>query len=616
MTAHRRLVASARIPLTAFAIVFFGAVGTDAQSSAQPATNVTCPRPTPGTAIQEPEDLRSENGILRVNIALRNEVDSGGHMRYCYVFGNGVQSPNLRLRPGELLVLTVKNELTVLPTSASTANSAGAVTSGATHLRNKASNPCGDMRMSATSTNLHFHGLTIPPVCHQDDVLRTSIQPGDPPFEYRFRIPADQPPGLYWYHPHLHGFTRAQVVGGASGALIVEGIEGANREAAGLPERILVIRDQDLLNPNASPSTTGVKAPAALLDRDGDARNTGDGSGKPAKDLSINFVASAYPDYRAGTIGMKPVARELWRIVNASSITYLNLQLLFADKAQPFGIVAVDGIPINQNGLAGGDLVVWQNHLGVPPGGRIEVVVTAPAAGVDGTLITRAVNTGPGGENDPTRTIAKIVPAADAPAPRSTLAATASNAAAPLPPSQRTWLGNVRPTRTRRLYFSEKLDDPKDPNSPTTFYLTVEGQAPAPFDPHSTVPNIVVHQGDVEDWIIENRSQEVHDFHIHQVHFLMLEWFGVPINEPFLRDTINVPFWDGQTVQYPTVRLRMDFRDPNAIGLFPFHCHLLEHEDGGMMGLIRVDPAVKPSHKPVPPGGKIRPSSAKPQLVQ
>ena len=619
----------ARVPLLFSVLLSFAAAGdaaaqtpfsqkAAAQSPAQSSSNEACPRPAPSSLIPEPADLRSENGVLEVHVAFRNDLDANGHIRYCYVFGDGMQSPNLRLRPGDLLILTLQNELTALAAasaSASVANSAAAnksaIAPAATGTPASSSGPCGDMRMTATSTNLHFHGLTIPPVCHQDDVLRTSIQPGDPPFEYRFRIPADQPPGLYWYHPHLHGFSRAQVVGGASGALIVEGIERENREAAGLPERILVIRDQDLLNPNAAPATNGTQAPAALLDRDGDARNTGDGSGKPAKDLSVNFVASAYPDYRAGTIEMKPAARELWRIVNASSITYLNLQLLFAGKAQSFGIVAVDGIPINQNGLAGGDLVVWQNHLGVPPGGRIEVVVTAPAAGVEATLITRAVNTGPGGENDPTRPIAKIVSAADAPAPRSTLAATASNATAPQAPSQRTWLGKVQPTRTRRLYFSEKLDDPKDPNSPTTFYLTVEGQEPAPFDPHSSVPNIVVHQGDVEDWIIENRSQEVHDFHIHQVHFLMLEWFGIPINEPFLRDTINVPFWDGKTVQYPTVRLRMDFRDPNAIGLFPFHCHLLEHEDGGMMGLIRVEPAEKPSDKAAPPAGKIRPASAK-----
>ena len=144
----------------------------------------------------------------------------------------------------------------------------------------------------------------------------------------------------------------------------------------------------------------------------------------------------------------------------------------------------------------------------------------------------------------------------------------------------------------------------------------MEGQKPAVFDPHSSVPNIVVHQGEVEDWIIENRSQEVHDFHIHQVHFLMLEWFGIPINEPFLRDTINVPFWDGKTLQYPTVRLRMDFRDPNAIGLFPFHCHLLEHEDGGMMGLIRVEAAEKSRDKPATPGGGIKPTPPKPQPAQ
>jgi FtsP/CotA-like multicopper oxidase with cupredoxin domain len=602
----RILIGAARILLVAIAILMGVGVGAAAQSSPQSLAEAACPRPNAGEVIPEPEDLRSENGVLKVDVSFRNDLDAGGRMRYCYVFGRGMQSPNLRLRPGDLLVLRLKNELTD-----------DAITTSATHLANAtrssglraAIEPCGDTRMTATSTNLHFHGLTIPPVCHQDDVLRTSIQPGDPPFEYRFYIPADQPPGLYWYHPHLHGFSRAQVVGGASGALIVEGIERANREAAGLPERILVIRDQDLLNPNASPAATSAKAPAALLDRDGDARNTGDGSGKPAKDLSINFVASAYPDYRAGMIGMKPDARELWRIVNASSITYLNLQLLFAGKAQTFGIVAVDGIPINQNGLAGGDLVVWQNHLGVPPGGRIEVIVRAPAAGVEATLITRAVNTGPGGENDPTRPIAKIVAAADAPALRSTLAVADPNISSLAP--ARLWLGNAQPIRTRRLYFSEKLDDPRDPNSPTKFYLTVEGQAPAPFDPHSSVPNIVVHQGEVEDWIIENRSQEVHDFHIHQVHFLMLEWFGIPVNEPFLRDTINVPFWDGQTAQYPTVRLRIDFRDPNAIGLFPFHCHLLEHEDGGMMGLIRVESAETPREKPLPPDGKIKPSSAK-----
>jgi hypothetical protein len=62
------------------------------------------------------------------------------------------------------------------------------------------------------------------------------------------------------------------------------------------------------------------------------------------------------------------------------------------------------------------------------------------------------------------------------------------------------------------------------------------------------------------------------------------------VNEDFLRDIVNVPYYDGHTLAYPSVRLRMDFRDPNVVGTFVYHCHLLEHEDKGMMGLIRVDP--------------------------
>ena len=142
----------------------------------------------------------------------------------------------------------------------------------------------------------------------------------------------------------------------------------------------------------------------------------------------------------------------------------------------------------------------------------------------------------------------------------------------------------------RKLYFSERPQNPADPKSPTVFFITVEGQMPAPFDPSSSAPNITVSQGDVEDWIIENRSQELHAFHIHQIHFMLLDWNGSPVDEPFLRDTVNVAYWDGKSATYPSVKLRMDFRDPNITGTFVYHCHLLEHEDGGMMGTIRVIP--------------------------
>jgi FtsP/CotA-like multicopper oxidase with cupredoxin domain len=252
-------------------------------------------------------------------------------------------------------------------------------------------------------------------------------------------------------------------------------------------------------------------------------------------------------------------------------------------------VTGLDGVPVNWNGSPAG--IIWQNHLGLPPGGRVEFVVKAPAEAIQGSLITRSVNTGADGENDPTRRIASIVTvAADAPEMLGRLPQAKTEGPANLA-ARAEWLGNVQPVRTRKIYFSEKAQDPNDPNSPTQFFITVEGGTPKLFDPMHDGPMIETRQGDVEDWIIENRSRELHAFHIHQIHFVLLQFFGIEVNEPYLRDTINVPFWDGRSTTYPTIKLRMDFRSPNIVGVFPFHCHLLEHEDGGMMALIRVKPA-------------------------
>src|SRR5271170_3712639 len=569
--------------------------------SAQVTAADKCPRPAAGSTVPEPADLRSANGVLEVELEYRNFTGADGQTRYCYVSNDGSQAPTLRLEPGDTLILRLKNELTAesqpqpqaLGESATRANPSAARDSMAMPMTMSISSACASARMTATSTNLHFHGLTVPAVCHQDDVLKTMIQPGDPPFEYRFQIPWDEPPGLYWYHPHIHGYTNAQVLGGASGAMIIEGIERANRELAGMAERVMIVRDQDLVNPNALPTQAGaVSLPPIILDAEGDVMNTGTGTGKPAKDLSLNFVPVPYPDYPPASIAMRPSERQLWRVLNASAITYLNLQVLFGNEVQALGVVALDGVPINENGMSG-NRAIWVSHAGVPPGGRIEFIIKGPPAGVKARLVTRSVNTGVGGENDPARPLANIVSSPDAPEPHSRL----DSSPQPLPLSTSTWIGNVKPVRTRRLYFSETLQDPKDPNSPTTFMLTVEGQTAQPYDMHSTTPNIIVQQGDVEDWIIENRTQELHDFHIHQIHFMLLDWFNVPVNEPFLRDTVNVPFWDGKNPVYPMVRLRMDFRDPNAVGTFLYHCHLLEHEDGGMMGIIRVEPRAQNPNK-------------------
>jgi FtsP/CotA-like multicopper oxidase with cupredoxin domain len=566
------------IALAALAVMFWPQPLVSEEQAQQ-----VCPRPQVGSVVSEPPDLRSKDGVLEVNLVARDVKESDGRTRYCFTDGKGQESPNLRVNPGDLVIIHLKNAMTGLDPH--TLDSAHA---GSMHA-SMVENSCTSGMMDAISTNLHFHGLTIPPICHEDDVLKTSVQPGDPPFEYRFRIPEDGPPGLYWYHPHIHGFSKQQMLGGASGALIVEGIERAKRDLAGLPERVFIVRDEDLMNPNAPPSKSEPVVPKFMVDKDGDAANNGTGFGKPAKDLSINYVPVPYPDYPPAVIKMKPGERQLWRVLNASAITYLNLEVLFNHVPQPLGLVAMDGVPIAEYAPDRDDpqnSINWQTHFAIPPGARVEFVVQGPPEGETGLLVTRTVDTGPGGENDPNRMLATIVASPDAPEPRAKLPSSPK----PLPPPTREWLGDVPPVRVRHLYFSEKLVDPNDPTSAVEFYLTVEGQTPKMFDMNSTVPNIVAQQGTVEDWIIENRSSELHAFHIHQLHFLLLDYMGRPVHEDFLRDTVNVPYYTGRLLAYPSIRIRVDFRDPNIVGTFPYHCHLLEHEDKGMMGTIEVVP--------------------------
>jgi len=407
--------------------------------------------------------------------------------------------------------------------------------------------------MTAASTNLHFHGLNIPPSCHQDEVIHTSIQPGGPAFEYRVKIPASQPPGLYWYHPHPHGFSEAQVLGGASGALIVEGIEHVRPDVSGLPERVLILRDQ-------------ITASGSTADSD-DAKG---------KDISLNFVPVAAPLSLPATLQVRPSEREFWRVLNASADTFFDLQLLVrlngqtTTQAQPMNLVALDGAPLQA-----------ENRMNIllPAGGRAEFVVTTPPAATFAQLVTRSYDTGPDGERTPYRAIANIVSRPTAPPAPSIIPESPGAADRKIEP-----LSRVAPIRQRKVYMSEDRS-----GSQPKYLITVEGETPKPFDMNFQKPDITVKQGTVEDWTIENRAREAHSFHIHQLHFQVMKRNGTAVEEPSLRDTIELPYWDG-TSAYPSLSLRMDFRDPEIIGTFLYHCHILEHEDAGMMGSIQVLP--------------------------
>ena len=505
-----------------------------------------CPlRPDPGSVVLDPQSLSSQSGSLELSLVMQNGVDAAGYGHYCYNYStsNGiVEAPTLRLNPGDTLTLNLTNKLTAtLPAGAQRVPSMKDMDMSAPI----PANPCQGGPVTLNTTNVHFHGLNVPPVCHQDEVVNTLIQPGTPSFQYKVQIPPDEPPGLYWYHPHPHGFSTLQVNGGATGAIIINGIEKIKPQVAGLTERVLIIRQQ-FLNPLAW-------VPGAYQ-------------------LTLNFQPALAPLSHSPIIQMKPGERQFWRVANSTSQAFLALQLLFAGKAQNLELISLDGVPV------AGDPI--KTTIDLPPAGRAEFIVTGPPAGSKGVFITAGFDTGPVGNPNNAQVLADIVATTAAIQGSPTVT---PSAPVPVVTQRFSGLAAIKPTSQRKLYFAEA---PLGTNPPVNFFLVVDGQQPRLFHANDA-PAIVTNVGAVEDWTIENRTSEEHAFHMHQIHFLVTAIDGIPVTNPDLQDTVNVPFWSGSG-PFHKVTVRMDFRDPNIAGTFVFHCHVLFHEDGGMMGKILV----------------------------
>jgi FtsP/CotA-like multicopper oxidase with cupredoxin domain len=514
--------------------------------------NDTCARPAAGSLVTPPPDLFSDNGVLNVTFNYFTAQDSVGRTLFCFKTPDGKESPTLHVKPGDTLNVTVTNEVPAPPPGSPT------------EVVSKPSNVCGDTTMTITSLNVHYHGTNTSPACHGDQVIHTIINSGET-FHYSLQFPADEPPGLYWYHPHVHGIAEAAVQGGASGAIIVQGIADIQPAVTGLPERVLMIRDQ---------TVAGAPMPGGTV---------------PSWDISLNYVPISFPAETPAIIKMKPGQKEFWRVANASADTIVDLEVLFDGVAQPLQVVGFDGVPTgSQDGTRQGKLVTL-SHILIPPAGRAEFIVTGPSSRVKSAqFLTLVINTGPDGDNDPQRTLATIQATDDVP----DLAANIPSASGLPNPQRFEGLAEATVSAHRTLYFSEVLSDPNNPASPTNFFITVDGATPVLFDPNNP-PAIVTTQGSVEDWTIQNRTGENHEFHQHQIHFLLLARNGVPVSsdEAQFFDMIQVPFWSG-TGPFPSVTTRMDFRGMD-IGDFVYHCHILGHEDNGMMAIIRVLPPKK-----------------------
>jgi FtsP/CotA-like multicopper oxidase with cupredoxin domain len=495
--------------------------------------------------VSNPLDIYSTDGVLTANFTFRSQL--AAYLEECYIYqasAGPVEAPTLRLNPGDQLVLNLTNRLSYLPPPPPARSPAMAAMANMPGMTN---NPCSGGTMSATSTNIHFHGLNIPPVCHQDEIITTDIENTDPAFQYKFTVPTNDAPGMYWYHPHLHGEATLQVNGGAAGALIVGGIEKTAPQVGGLPERVFVIRQQ-FTDPNS-----WIAGP---------------------NQLTLNYQPAASPSSPSPIIQMQPGAQEFWRVANATSQAFLTLAVLFGKTAQQVQIIALDGIPVTTP--------YEVTSIVLPPAGRAEFVVTGPAAGQAASFYQTGFNTGPIGNPNPTQELAVIQATTSAKEPPALPAAPAKATAAP---KRFAGLAGLTPTTQRKIYFAEATNGS---NGPTEFFITVDGQTPKVFA-MSDPPAITTTVGAVEDWTVENRTGETHAFHIHQIHFLFMAISGVAQADPELRDTVVVPAWSGSG-PYPTVTLRMDFRDPEIAGTFVFHCHVLDHEDAGMMAKIQVNP--------------------------
>jgi suppressor of ftsI len=428
-------------------------------------------------SFQEPPVVESHAGVLQflmmsttstVNVAGRRVTLMGYNGRYL--------PPTLRVHPGDTIRLRLAN-------------------------------------MLREPTNFHTHGLTVSPRAGSDNVF-LDVAPGETR-DYEFRLPVDHPAGLFWYHPHPHGFSDEQTRNGMSGALIVDGLLDPFPTLRHLPERLLLLKDIQVKDGRVVHQEIG--------------RNT---------IRSINGIVKP-------VIVMRPGETELWRIGNIGADLYYLLTL----DGHRFQLVARDG---NRRAhLTGMDL------LRLSPGARAEVLVTAGAPGVY-LLRTGEVNTGPEG-NEYEGTVMATVRVQGSPVTPVAL----PRALLPIEDLR----GKI--TNRRTVVFSESTD------GDTMF---VDGRK---FDMNRT--DIHVKLGAVEEWTIRNQSDELHTFHIHQGPFQLAEINGVPQPADDHRDVVDVPIRGEVKVVIP-------FTNPLIVGRFVYHCHILSHEDKGMMATIEVTP--------------------------
>lgn len=558
--------------------------------------------PPPGHS--SPEVWAPKEGLT---LTVRQDRD-----RLCYTANGSADAPVIRVRLGSDLTITLRNEI-IDPEAIDAVTGPGKVSIATARVPASpdflAVIP-GMKHHAMGATNLHVHGFAVPPVKPQDDTLTVCTDPavgpgrcGQRAFTYHFHVPDDMTEGLYWYHPHVHGEVQAQMLMGLTGAIVVEGPQDDARRAAGISERVLIVRQtQDLdagrtqaaamtsAAPWAAHKATAHKAPTTAIDTAHELL-CGGNSGIDAITLNGTPIPiGEVADSALANFEIPAGKKQLWRVLNAATDAFLDLSILTDDgKPLPLEVIARDGSALTDD--AGGPLPPEETLTSqfVPPAGRIEFLIKAPPSGVKAYLVTHAVDTGCAGDRLPERRLAVVRSAGTrtVPAP----AAQVSQA--------RSLFSGLLARHTDRERVIAMAEYPRPGLTDQVDFYIVERKPGAVLKPYGMgdPPIVSARAGTTEEWVIENWTNELHAFHIHQVHFRVLTVDGKPVANPPLLDVVNVPYAEATgyhskegPVRPGRVRIKLYFPESLA-GDIPFHCHLVDHEDNGMMAVLRVTPA-------------------------
>jgi FtsP/CotA-like multicopper oxidase with cupredoxin domain len=383
-------------------------------------------------------------------------------------------------------------------------------------------------------TTVHWHGIRLP---FAMDGVPGHSQPEVPPggsFDYDFILPDA---GLFWYHPHV--MSALQVGYGLYGALLVED----PAESVGVSdEKVLVLSDLALEDDGTLMSPAGAGVAAKVFGLEGN-------------HLLVNGREQQKLSGRAG-------APQRWRVVNTAKSRYFELQIGDGGAGGSFTIIGGDG------GLQ--EYPTEHDTLIVAPGERMDAIVV-PHGKPGGEIVVtdlvydRGYGSGYEGPHD-----MFTVALADSPPDPTPVQINVRRSIEPLSPvGAKDIQMDVTLVQIDSRNIEYRINNiPSEKNQP--------------------LPATI---GETQIWTIKNETEWSHPFHLHGFFFQVLDDSGQPVHPLAWKDTVDVPF-------KKTVRLIVRWDDrPGAAGMWMVHCHILDHAEGGLMGMVQLGPQHRHSNE-------------------